>query len=209
MPRPARKREDILAGAALVFRRLGYERSSMDAVAHAAGVSKATLYRYYPTKDALFLAVVEATPPARLAAPVAAADPGETLRQLGHAILTAVSDEAYLGLVRVVFGEGERFPHLGLAIRGRVFDRMFPALAGLMARWIAAGALRPLDARLAAQEFVGMILSYVFLRNIMPGGVDWGVTDEAVIAQVVTVFLYGAATARGETLPAAVPPGRE
>ncbi len=110
VPRPARKLEDILAGAARVFRRLGYERSSMDAVAREAGGSKATLYRYFPAKDALFLAVVEATPPARLAFPALSGAPEEMLRRIGHGLIAAASDEAYLGLFRVALGEGERFP---------------------------------------------------------------------------------------------------
>ncbi len=52
------KREQIRAGAQRLFLSLGYERASMDAIAGAAGVSKQTLYRYYQTKDALFVDIL-------------------------------------------------------------------------------------------------------------------------------------------------------
>lgn len=195
MPRPARKRDEILAGAARAFRRLGYERSSMDAVAREAGVSKATLYRYFSAKDDLFRAVVEASPPARLELPFTAGGPAETLRRLGHAILAAATDEGYLGLLRVTLGEGARFPELGQALRARVIDRMLPAFEQVITGWMTTGKLRPLHPRLAAQEFVHMLLGYVIIMRLVPGEDDWGLTDAEVVEQAVTIFLHGA-TAR-------------
>lgn len=192
MPRPARKRDDILAGAARVFRRLGYARSSMDAVAREAGVAKATLYRYFPDKTALFVAMVQAAPPARFPLPPPDGDPEETLRRLGHGIMAAASDPGYVSLARLALGEGERFPELALTLRQQVFERVFPAIERMMAGWIAAGRLRPLDSRLASQEFVGMILSYVVIKHVLPGGIDWNLSDDHVVDQVVSVFLHGA-----------------
>jgi TetR/AcrR family transcriptional repressor of mexJK operon len=48
----------IIAKARAEFRRIGFEASKMEAIAAAAGVSKATLYGRYPTKDALLQAVI-------------------------------------------------------------------------------------------------------------------------------------------------------
>ena len=52
-------RRRILAAAHGLFHRSGFRGTSMDDVASAAGMSKANLFHYYPTKDALVLAVVE------------------------------------------------------------------------------------------------------------------------------------------------------
>jgi AcrR family transcriptional regulator len=49
----------MLGAAARVFGRSSFEQASMDEIAHEAGVGKPTLYRYYPGKDALFVAVFE------------------------------------------------------------------------------------------------------------------------------------------------------
>ena len=47
------KREAILAAAGRLFAEMGYEATTMDAIARAAGVSKATLYRYVTSKEEL------------------------------------------------------------------------------------------------------------------------------------------------------------
>ena len=52
-------REHILDTAKLAFLEGGFERTSMDAIAARAETSKRSLYAHFPTKDALFLAVLE------------------------------------------------------------------------------------------------------------------------------------------------------
>ncbi len=58
-PRARAKRERIHQAAQRLFMQLGFEATSMDAIAEAAAVSKPTLYRYYQSKEALFIAVLE------------------------------------------------------------------------------------------------------------------------------------------------------
>ncbi|HEY5319671.1 MAG TPA: TetR/AcrR family transcriptional regulator [Galbitalea sp.] len=52
-------REHILEVAKYAFLELGFERTSMDALAARAETSKRSLYAYFPTKDELFLAVID------------------------------------------------------------------------------------------------------------------------------------------------------
>lgn len=52
------KRDEILAAAEQEFARRDFHEVLMDDVAARAGVGKGTLYRYFPTKDELFLATV-------------------------------------------------------------------------------------------------------------------------------------------------------
>src|SRR5689334_472794 len=52
------KREQILEGAQRVFLRDGFAAASTDMLAKEAGVSKRTLYAYYPGKEELFVDVV-------------------------------------------------------------------------------------------------------------------------------------------------------
>lgn len=54
------KRADILAAAAKVLEATPYRDLRMDTVARAAGVAKGTLYLYFPTKESLFFAVLQA-----------------------------------------------------------------------------------------------------------------------------------------------------
>ncbi|MCA6218047.1 TetR/AcrR family transcriptional regulator [Ideonella sp. B7] len=53
------RRQHILAIAAEVFREVGFEKASMAEIASRVGGSKATLYNYFPSKDELFVAVME------------------------------------------------------------------------------------------------------------------------------------------------------
>src|SRR5436190_4626768 len=55
----ARRREDILDAAVLLFARYGFANTDMQELADAAGVGKGTLYRYCPSKERLFLAATD------------------------------------------------------------------------------------------------------------------------------------------------------
>src|SRR6202023_3879197 len=52
------QREAILVAATEIFLRYGFKKTSMDDVAHAAGVSRQGLYLYFDTKDFLFRAAL-------------------------------------------------------------------------------------------------------------------------------------------------------
>ena len=67
------KQHAILKNAAAVFAELGMEKASMSQIASRSGVSKALLYHYYPSKDALIFDIVR-THLAKLEADIRAAD---------------------------------------------------------------------------------------------------------------------------------------
>ncbi len=58
-PKDLAKRQAILSAAKDLFLKLGYEGSSMDAIAQEAGVSKLTVYNHFQDKENLFIAAVE------------------------------------------------------------------------------------------------------------------------------------------------------
>ena len=59
LPKRGRKYDQVLAGARSVFLADGFEGASVDDIARAAGVSKATLYSYFPDKRLLFMEVAK------------------------------------------------------------------------------------------------------------------------------------------------------
>ncbi|AKH99997.1 transcriptional regulator, TetR family [Hoeflea sp. IMCC20628] len=90
------KREAILKTAAVFFAEQGFDRASMGKLAQACGVSKALIYHYYPSKDALLFDIID-THLTELVDMVetAAAEPGSAsvrLRALIRAILIAYRD---------------------------------------------------------------------------------------------------------------------
>jgi AcrR family transcriptional regulator len=90
------KREAILKTAAVFFAKQGFDRASMVKLADACGVSKALIYHYYPSKDALLFDILDTHLTALVeVVETTAAQPGtasERLRALVRAILIAYRD---------------------------------------------------------------------------------------------------------------------
>jgi AcrR family transcriptional regulator len=57
-PRSAQAHADVLDAAQTLFAERGFDATSMDAIAAVSGVSKATIYKHWPDKDALCLEVM-------------------------------------------------------------------------------------------------------------------------------------------------------
>jgi TetR/AcrR family transcriptional repressor of mexJK operon len=170
---------------------MGYAEASMDQIALEANISKATLYRYYPTKETLFAAALTELPVARFTPPgELGADPQITLEVLGRTILDALLDPMYQDLLRVALAERSRFPELAAGLWDRVVGRGVRLMTGFFERGISEGRLRELNPGLAAQEFVGMLLAHGLLHGLseVPTTED----RDQVVRQAVGVFLYGA-----------------
>src|SRR3954468_19812494 len=90
----ARRRATILAAAAELFARMTYPEVQMDEVARCAGVGKATLYRYFVSKEDLFLEVFEAALvdlAARLRLAAAATPPQDALVRMIETLVAALA----------------------------------------------------------------------------------------------------------------------
>lgn len=161
----------ILAGARRLFLADGYERTNMDAVAAAIGVSKMTVYRHYRTKKALFTGVVGEMCDKAMANPeltrALAQRPLRTaLEGFGRLALETLFAPEILNLHRLVIAECRRFPELG-----RMFYEHGPAatistLAAYLAR-NANGRLHAADAERLAVTFLSLLRGYEHTRALL------------------------------------------
>lgn len=155
--RTPEKAAAILGGAMREFLVHGYAAASMDRVAAAAGVSKATVYGHYGDKDHLFAALVEqlAREKARAIfdAPNVArfeGDPRDVLRGLLATMHAAISsDPDFVAFLRLVVGESGRFP----ALMGSFVERVHQPLIARLGAYLAAHP----EWRLADPEAVARI----------------------------------------------------
>jgi len=115
------KRDQILRGACTLFRELGYERTSVDAIASTTGVSKATIYNHFRDKKALFLAIVETENEeargrflALLETP--SGDLEADLRRIGEQLLLLIGTPGSVHRYRIVTAEVDRFPELSRSL---------------------------------------------------------------------------------------------
>lgn len=166
----ATNRAAILDAAADLFLESGYDRTSLARVAESAGVSKATLFKQFPTKAELFEATVLAaggSPAPDVEAPTG--DVEGSLVTLGLAYVDVLNRPRMVGLMRAVIAESARFPEL----RERTFDfGTLPVLAALRGYLRDAGVA---DVEVATTQYLGMIASAVFWPRLVHG--TWSITE--------------------------------
>ncbi|HET6195823.1 MAG TPA: TetR/AcrR family transcriptional regulator [Acetobacteraceae bacterium] len=188
------KRHAMLEAAASLFMAHGYGAVSMDAVARAAGVSKATLYAHFSSKEQLFATIIGDACRQKIALgdellPADAADVRSALTGFGGRLLRFFLEARPLALHRVVIGESPRFPELGRAF----YDNGPKALIGMFAAWLAeqtrAGRLAAHDPAMAAEQFVAMLRTSPFLRASLGLGPVTEAEIDATVAAAVTTFV--------------------
>lgn len=201
---PQRKRRQVMEAAARLFMAQGYGATSMEAIAREAGVSKATLYAYFPGKDALFAAIVgeacERHADRRPCCPTGTErDLAETLADLGAGYLAFLFRDDVVAIQRVVLAEGPRFPELGRAFYDSGPRRMIDWLAAWFETLQEQGRLRFGDARVAAEQFLSLLRGTLFMRRMLgvppvPDAAEIG----AIVGAAVDTFLraWGTAPAR-------------
>ena len=151
----------ILRAAVSVFAQSGYSGASMDEIATTAQITKPTLYQYFPSKEALFQAMMTAPRDAMLLAfdDADGNDLVDQLLQFAWSYAKTVMDPEFLSLARLIIGEAHRFPDVGRAYQKSGPDKVLQGLMAFMTNQRTNGRLKFDDAELAAQDFWGLILS--------------------------------------------------
>lgn len=162
-------RTAILVAATALFLDGGYDGTSLARVAATASVSKATLFKQFPTKASLFEAMVLAVgdPPGKPVTVPPTGDLRAGLYALGWEYADLLTRPKTAELIRLVIAEAHRFPEL----RERTFDfGMLPALTAL-SRYLRAerdaGGVTADAPDLAPTQFLGMISNAVFWPQLI------------------------------------------
>jgi len=173
-----RNRELLLEAATQIFS-TGGPQASLEAVARQAGVGIGTLYRHFPTREALFEAVYrhEVDHLAELAEQLACGnDPVEALRKWLHANVRLVAAKKGMieGLQLVAHGSSE--------LKAYSFERLTKAIGLLLARASAAGKIR---ADIPPEDLLRTIFGIFYSQGIA----DW----QPNALRLVDVFVDGLA----------------
>ena len=164
------RREAILHIAGEVFSDEGYAAASMSTIAARVGGSKATLYNYFPSKEALFEAHIRKMCGrfANITAELSQDRPvEEVLTELGERFVEHVNSDEAVRNFQILVGEARRAPELA-----RLFYQVGPAV-GLerIGRYLedakARGAIDPPDCALAAAQFLAQCRGDRHLRLVL------------------------------------------
>jgi AcrR family transcriptional regulator len=176
--RTKEKQDRVLSAAQQVFMQYGFEGASMDAIALAASVSKPTLYRYYPNKEAMFIAVLEqlALRPFSEDTLVALNDmPLDSPEALEHALnLWArtmhehLIQPGYIGLIRLLIAELPRFPALGGMFAGAVAQQGGMSLMAMLRSAKTSGVITVEDLEPVLRLLVSCLVYYVLSGLFAP-----------------------------------------
>ncbi|MGQ7844024.1 TetR/AcrR family transcriptional regulator [Granulosicoccus sp. 3-233] len=165
-----RKRTAILHAAAEEFRTNGFRETSMDRIAEVARVSKRTVYRHFPSKDALYRAITHELVLSKLDAVDGSYDRRQSLRTQLIRIATqeveSFSSETYLSTMRVLLAEAFRSPDI---VQRALQD--LPANGGAIHAWITAAVdderLTVDDPTMAASQLLALLKGLLFWPRAM------------------------------------------
>jgi TetR/AcrR family transcriptional regulator, mexJK operon transcriptional repressor len=163
----ATRAERLLDVATEVFLEQGFKGASMSEIARRAGASKQTLYARYPSKAALFAALVERKA-SHLFEAIGPLGEGRTLRETlvhcGSEMLDLILSKDARGVHRVVIAECNEFPELGELFWDRGPGRTRAMLANYLRAQQKLGNIQCGDPEQAVEVFLGLLVSGASLR---------------------------------------------
>ena len=171
MSRQAR-REQIVDAALRAFSRHGFRGATTRRLAHAAGVTEVTLFRYFPRKEDLFRAVLDTysilpvlraemvEPPRRGGAQAA-------LRNLGRRFLGLLRERQ--DLIRLVLSEAVVNPRMARMMFRQGPGRFFEDAAKVLQAYHTRGEIRRVDFELASRAFLGVFFTFILTQEILLG----------------------------------------
>ena len=166
--------EEILEAALAEFTERGFEAARMEDIGRRAGLSKAGVYLYFPSKMALLEELIEArvSPLAKQAQTMAAAgkdDPLGAIRLLARVAAHRIADPNVFAVPRLVIGLSGRFPQIAEYYRTHVVEKARGALEALIEAAIAKDQIRAVDTDAVVRAFIGPLFFEAMWTHVLRG----------------------------------------
>ncbi len=195
-------RDQLLDTAEGAFARNGYDATGVAEICQSAGVSKGAFYHHFPTKQALFLALLNrwlaVLDSSLQAIRLNAGNPNEAIAQMSALLRPLFKDGQAMTPSVLVFEFWSQARHEPAVWQAAIepYRRYRTFLTDIIRNGIASGAFKAVDASLAAQMLMSLVVG-LLLQGVMDrDGADWG----EVLGASVRQFLANLSTA-----PASVP----
>lgn len=193
-PSADERREEILAVAMRCFATRGFHGTTTRAVAEGVGLTEAALYRYFPSKESLYSAIIER----KIEAP-------SLLEPLEEPARRRDDRAVFGGLARSVLERGTRDPTFirilfytaleAHELARPLFEARIEPLRAFVTEYvrgrIADGAFRPVDPQLGARAFLGMLWDYLNVRVVHEQAEAYPQPAAEVADTFTEIFLAG------------------
>ena len=194
---------EIARAALECFAERGFAAASLDDIAARAGVTKGTLYLYFPNKEALFKEVVRQALLPRIAAfeeRVHADEPAAKQLEQLIAAWPEILATPHIGVIpKIMIGEAGNFPDLAAFYFTEVIGRARRLVIAILRRGMARGEFRRTDANAAFLSVIAPLLMALIWRHSFERH-DETPLDVAAICKTHTAILL-----RGLEMPKEAP----
>ena len=195
--RRAEARPDEVLDAALeLFIEKGFSATRVDDIAKRAGLSKGTVYLYFPSKEALLEGLVR-----RAILPIADSalaairdyegDPRIVLSLVLKMLAGRIADPKVIAMPKLIFREAMGFPELAKMYRAEVLDRVIPAIEGLIRKGVEQGYLRQVDPSLTIRSIIGPLMLHLAMAEIFGITPEGGLHMDKLVDNHLTILFDG------------------
>ena len=190
--------DEVLDAALVLFSRHGFAHTTVEQVARAAGLSKAAVYLYFPSKQSLLAGLVRraVTPLADMALHEIAGyrgDPRPLIGMVLRLLAGRLADPAVFAVPSLILREAAVAPEMVRVYRDEVLDRILPAMRGLLAQGVAGGFIRAVDPDLTIRTVLGPILAHLLMAQVFGLLPEGGLQLDRLVENHLTILFAGLA----------------
>lgn len=164
------RRESIVDAALQTFSRHGFRGATTRRLADAAGVTEVTLFRYFPSKEDLYRAVLDKHSilpvlRAELEKPPPPGGAHDALGEMGRRFLGILKQRH--SLIRLMLSEAVVNPSAAQMMFREGPGRFYEGAARLLRQYCERGEMRQVDFDLAARAFLGVFFTFILSQEIL------------------------------------------
>lgn len=194
---PEERPQQIIDAALAVFGERGLAAARLEDIAKRAGLSKGTIYLYFPNKEELFREVIRQTIVAQIEraerelATATQQSASDTLTQFVRGYWGYLRSPKFAALFRLIHAELSNFPDLARFYGREVIERIWRLVTSIVERGIQSGEFRAVDPAVAARMLGPMLLMHALWcshRDLFKATANK--TDEQVLEEVLDFYLH-------------------
>lgn len=196
-PRDPERMRRVIESASQQFLEQGFDRASMESIAQSSGVSKMTLYNYFPSKSQLLEACVSCRTDTMFEAitenELNPLEPEQALTLIGTQFLSLMRAEDVIRMHRMLYGLATLHPEVCAGYYKAGPERVNALVQNYLTASVAAGCLHIEDITLACDQFLSLFLGRPHLRATLGLGTASAADDQRLVRESVRFFLarYG------------------